>query len=85
MPPPFSTACSCWVSPGQDDLGAGRSRLGDDVGQVGGGDHGGLVHQDQIACPQLDGTAGTALAGQVAQELRGVIRHRDSGGQGVAD
>ena len=32
--------------PGQDHLGAAGGGLGDDVGQVGGGGHGGLVHQE---------------------------------------
>ena len=70
--------------PGQDHLGAGRGRLADDVGQVRVRDHGRLVHQDQVAGPQLDGPAGAAAAGQVAQELRAVVGHRDPGGQGVA-
>ena len=69
---------------GQDDLGAGRGCLGDDVGQVGGGDHGGRADQDQVAGLELDGAAGAAQAGQVAQELRGVVGDRDPGGQGVA-
>jgi len=44
--------------PGQGHLGAGRGRLGDDVGQVGGGDHGGLVHQDQVPGLEPDRAAG---------------------------
>jgi hypothetical protein len=47
--------------------------VGDDVGQVRGGGHGGLVDEDQVADLEPDGAAGTALAGQVAQELRGVV------------
>ena len=70
--------------PGQDHLGAAARRLGDDVGQVGVGDHGRLVHQDQVAGPQRDGAAGAALAGQVAQELGAVVGLGDPGGQGVA-
>ena len=69
---------------GQDHLGAAGGGLGDDVGQVGGGGHGGLVHQDQVAGPQADGAAGAAPAGQVAQELGGVVALGDSRGQGVA-
>ena len=69
---------------GQDHLGVAGGGLGDDVGQVGGGGHRGLVHQDQVAGPQADRAAGAAPAGQVAQELGGVVARRDSGGQGVA-
>ena len=69
---------------GQDHLGVAGGGLGDDVGQVGGGGHGGLVHQDQVAGPQADGAAGAAPAGQVAQELGGVVALGDSRGQGVA-
>ena len=60
---------------GQDHLGPGGGRLADDVGQVRVGDHGRLIGQEQVAGPQLDGAAGAALAGQVAQELGGVIGH----------
>jgi hypothetical protein len=70
--------------PRQDHLGAGRGGLGDDIGQVRGGHHRRLVHQDQVTGPQLDRAAGAALAGQVTQELGAVVGHRDSGGQGVA-
>ena len=69
---------------GDDQLGAVGGGLGDDVGQVGVGDHGGLVDQDQVAGPQPDGAAGAAPAGQVAQELGGVVGLGDPGGQGVA-
>ena len=69
---------------GQDHLGAGGRGLADDVGQVGVGDHGGLVDRDQVAGLQLDGAAGAALPGQVAQELGAVVGLRDPGGQGVA-
>ena len=69
---------------GEDHLGARGRGLADDVGQVGVGDHGGLVDRDQVTGPQLDGAAGAALAGQVAQELGGVVGLRDPGGQGVA-
>ena len=70
--------------PRQDHLGADRGRLADDVGQVRVRDHGRLVHQDQVTGPQLDGAASAALAGQVAQELGGVVGLRDAGSQGVA-
>jgi hypothetical protein len=63
---------------------ASGRRLGDDVGHIRVGDHGRLVHQDHVAGAQLDGAAGTALPGQVAQELGGVIRLGHPGGQGVA-
>ena len=70
--------------PGQDDLGPLGLGVGDQVGQVRAGQHRGLVDDQQGAGADGDGAAGAAPAGQVAQELRGVIRHRDSGGQGVA-
>jgi len=70
--------------PGQDHLGAVISGLADHVGQVRVGDHGRLVHQHQVAGLQRDRAAGAALPGQVAQELRAVVGHRDPGGQGVA-
>ena len=84
MPPPFSTACSCWVSPARITLAPPAAAWLIDVGQVRVGDHGRLVDQDQVAGPQPDGAAGAALAGQVAQELGGVVGLRDPGGQGVA-
>ena len=59
-------------------------RLADDVGQVGVGDHGRLVHQEEVAGPQPDRATDAALVRQVAQELGGVVGLRDPGGQGVA-
>ena len=59
--------------PGEDHLGAAVSGLADHVGQVRVGDHGRLVHHDQVAGPQADRAAGAALAGQVAQELGAVV------------
>ena len=70
--------------PGQDDLGAAGLGVGDQVGQVRAGQHRGLIDDQQGARADPDRAAGAAAAGQVAQELRGVVRHRDPGGQGVA-
>ena len=70
--------------PGQDDLRAAVLGVGDQVGQVRAGQHRGLVDHQQGARADGDRAAGAAPAGQVAQELRGVVRHRDPGGQGVA-
>ena len=70
--------------PGQDDLGAAGLGVGDQVGQVRAGQHRGLVDHQQGARADRDRAAGAAAAGQVAQELGGVVRHRDPGGQGVA-
>ena len=70
--------------PRQDHLGASRGGLADDVGQVRAGDHGRLIHQDQVAGPQPNRAAGAALPGQMAQELGAVVRLGDPGGQGVA-
>ena len=61
---------------GQDDLGALGLGVGDQVGQVRTGQHRGLVDHQQGARADPDRAAGAAPAGQVAQELRGVIRHR---------
>ena len=69
--------------PGEDQLGAAVSSLADDVGQVRVGDHGRLIHQDQVAGPQPDRAAGPPLPGQVAQELGAVVRLGHPGGQGV--
>jgi hypothetical protein len=38
----------------------------------------------RVPGPIRTGPRGAAAAGQVAQELGGVVRHRDPGGQGVA-
>ena len=70
--------------PGQDDLGAAGLGVGDQVGQVRAGQHRGLIDDQQGARADRDRAAGAAAAGQVAQELGGVVGHRDSGGQGVA-
>ena len=84
MPPPFSTACSCWVSPARITLAPlaaawlmTSARSGLEIMDA-------SSSQDQVAGPQRDGAAGAALAGQVAQELGGVVGLRDPGGQGVA-
>jgi hypothetical protein len=69
---------------GQDHLGVGGRCLADDIGQVRVGGHGRLVHQHQVAGPQLGRAAGAALPGEVTQELGAVVGHWDSGGQGVA-
>ena len=69
---------------GQDDLGAAGLGVGDQVGQVRAGQHRGLIDDQQGARADRDRAAGAAAAGQVAQELGGVVGHRDSGGQGVA-
>ena len=58
--------------------------VGDQVGQVRAGQHRGLVDHQQGARADRDGAAGAAAAGQVAQELGGVVRPGHSGGQGVA-
>ena len=58
--------------------------VGDQVGQVRAGQHRGLIDHQQGARADRDGAAGAAAAGQVAQELGGVVGHRDPGGQGVA-
>jgi hypothetical protein len=70
--------------PRQDYLGAAVLGVGDQVGQVRAGQHRGLIDDQQGARGDPDRAAGTAAAGQVAQELGGVVRHRDPGGQGVA-
>ena len=70
--------------PGQDDLGAAGLRVGDQFGQVQGGQHRGLIDDQQRARADGDRAAGAAPAGQVAQELGAVVTDRDSGGQGVA-
>jgi hypothetical protein len=69
---------------GQDDLGAAGAGIGDQVGQVGAGQHRGLVDDEEGAGVDEDRAAGAAAAGQVAQELGGVVRHRNLYGQGVA-
>ena len=84
MPPPFSTACSWPVSPARITFPSRACGVGDQVGQVRAGHGGGLVDDQQGRRAGLDRAAGAAPAGQVAQELGGVVRDRDSGGQGVA-
>ena len=84
MPPPFSTACSWLMSPARMILAPRGLGVGDQVGQVRAGQHRGLIDHQQGARADRDRAAGAAAAGQVAQELRGVVGHRDSGGQGVA-
>ena len=69
---------------GQDHLGAAGLGVGDQVGQVRAGQHGGLVDDQQGARADGHGAAGAAAAGQVAQELGAVVGDRDPGGQGVA-
>ena len=49
-----------------------------------GGDHRGLVDQQQDALGDIERAAAAALAGQVTQELGGVVRLVHAGGQGVA-
>ena len=70
--------------PGQDHLPVAGLGVGDQVGQVRAGHGGGLVDDQQGRRAGLDRAAGAAAAGEVAQELGGVVRDRDSGGQGVA-
>ena len=72
MAPLFSTAWSC--VPGQAD----------EVGQVGSGDHRGLVDQQHSVLGDGERAAGFALTGQVTQELGGVVGPGHPGGQGVA-
>ena len=84
MPPPFSTACSWLMSPARMILAPRACGVGDQVGQVRAGQHRGLIDDQQGAGADPDRAAGAAPAGQVAQELGGVVRHRDPGGQGVA-
>ena len=84
MAPPFSTACSWPVSPARTILALRSSAQADYVGQVGGGDHRGLVDQQQGVLGDGERAAGSALAGQVAQELGGVVGLGHPGGQGVA-
>jgi hypothetical protein len=69
---------------GQDHLRAAFLSQADQVGQVGGGDHRGLVDQQQDALGDIERPAAAALAGQVTQELGGVVRLGHAGGQGVA-
>jgi hypothetical protein len=69
---------------GQDDLGAAPLGVGDQVGQVRAGQHRGLIDHQEGAGADGDGAAGAAPAGQMAQELGGVVRPGHSGGQGVA-
>ena len=69
--------------PGQDHLGAAVGCVGDQVGQVRAGQHRGLIDHQQRAWADPDRAAGTAPPGQVTQELRAVIGHRNPGGQGV--
>jgi hypothetical protein len=59
---------------GQDHLRAAFLSQADQVGQVGGGDHRGLVDQQQDALGDIERPAAAALAGQVTQELGGVVR-----------
>ena len=82
MPPPFSTAWSWLVSPARITL-APRAGVGDQVGQVRAGQHRGLVDDQQGARADRDRPAGAAAAGQVAEELGGVVGPRDPGGEGV--
>ena len=70
--------------PGQDHLAAAGFGVADQVGQVRAGHHRGLIDQQQRRRSGLDRAAGAAAAGQVAQELRGVVRLGHPGGQGVA-
>ena len=84
MPPPFSTACSWLTSPARMILAPVGLGVGDQVGQVRAGQHRGLIDHQQGARADRDRAAGAAAAGQVAQELGGVVRPGHSGGQGVA-
>ena len=70
--------------PGQDDLGTLGLGVGDQVGQVRAGDHRGLIDDQQGARADPDRAAAAAAARQVPQELRGVVAHRDPGGQRIA-
>jgi len=58
--------------------------VGDQVSQVGTGQHRGLIDDQKRVGTDGDGAAGAAAAGQVAQKLGGVVGHRDPGGQGVS-
>jgi hypothetical protein len=60
-------------------LGAGPGGVPDDRGQVGHGGGGGLIQDDQGVRTEAGRAAGLALAGQVAQELGGVLGYGDSG------
>ena len=70
--------------PGQDHLPVAGLGVADQVGQVRAGHGGGLIDDQQGRRAGLDRAAGAAAAGEVAQELGGVARHRHPGGQGVA-
>jgi hypothetical protein len=57
---------------GQDHLGAALFGQAEEVSQVGGEDHRGLVDQQQRVLGDVEQAAGSALTGQMAQELSGV-------------
>ena len=59
--------------PGQDHLPAMGLGVGDQVGHVRAGHGGGLVDDQQGRRAGLDRPAGAAPAGEVAQELGGVV------------
>ena len=84
MAPPFSTACSCPVSPARTILALHASARLDHVGQVGGRDHRGLIDQQQGALGDVERAAGSALTGKMTQELGSVVGLGHPGGQGVA-
>jgi hypothetical protein len=69
---------------GQDHLRAAFLSQADQVGQVGVGTSRGLVDQQQNALGDIERPAAAALAGQVTQELGGVVGLGHPGGQGVA-
>ena len=69
---------------GQDHLAACCLGQADQVGQVRAADHRGLVDRQQGARGDGKRAECAAATGQVAQELGGVVRHRDTGRQGVA-
>jgi hypothetical protein len=59
--------------PSQDDLGAAGLPVGDQVGQVRAGQHRGLVDDEERAGADGDGAAGATAAGQMAEELGGIV------------
>jgi hypothetical protein len=64
---------------GDHELGAGPGSVPDDRGQVGHGGGAGLIQDDQRIRAKTRRAAGLAPAREMAQELGGVLRHRDPG------
>jgi hypothetical protein len=66
------------VVPGDNHLGAGPGGMADDGGQVGHRGGAGLVQDEQRVRAEAGRAACLPLAGQVAEELGGVLCHRDA-------